>query len=213
MAYSTTKTKTRTSKWNKSSSQKYPSWASPWNKNGPSSAKQPASYTNYPWSGYAASPTPYASGYSPGYSGYSPTNIPAMFSSPQFQEKVNRIFDELVWQVENDMEGRPWTPRCDWWETDHTYTIRAYVPGCTQNDCHLSLQGNTLTIYGTTSAQPCPTNANCYCNECYTGSYQRYFNFPVSVDPKRVKAVCKDGVLTVTLQKVAKSTPVPIKTA
>ncbi|MFH1010842.1 MAG: Hsp20/alpha crystallin family protein [bacterium] len=213
MANTMTKAKTRTTKWNKSNAKKYPSWTSSRNKNGPSPTWKPVSYTNYPWTGHAAYPTPYSPGYAPGYSGYSPTNYPAMFSNPQYQEKVNRIFDELIWQVENDTEGRPWTPRCDWWETGNTYTIRAYVPGCTQKDCHISLQGNTLTIYGTTSAQPLPSKANCYCNECYTGSFQRYFNFPASVDPKRVKAVCRNGVLMVTLYKVAKSTPVPVKVA
>ena len=205
------KTKTRTGKWSKSRTSHYPSWSSYWKKNGPKHTWQPVSYTNYPTTGYAASPTPYAAGYAPGYSGYTPTNMPALFANPNFQEKVNRIFDELVWQVENDLEGRPWTPRCDWWESDRTYTIRAYVPGCTQKDCHISLQGNTLTIHGTTSAKPCPTNANCFSHECYTGSFQRYFNFPAGVDPKRVTAVCRNGVLTVTLQKTTKSKYVPVK--
>ncbi len=216
MAYTTTKTraktKARSSKWNKYKTTRTPSYGSKWTKKyGPKQPWQPVAYTSYPMTGYAASPTPYAAGYAPGYSGYTPTNWPAMFSNPQFQEKVNRMFDEFVWQVENDMEGRPWTPRCDWWESDKMYTIRAYVPGCTQKDCHISLQGNTLTIYGTTSAKPCPTSANCYCNECYTGSFQRYFNFPGNVDLKKAKAVCKEGVLTVTLQKTGKSKHVPVK--
>lgn len=217
MATTMTKTRTkakagtRTTKWNKSKMQKYPTWSDHLKKDYPHPTWQNTSYTNYPMTGYAANPTPYTAGYAPGYSGYTPTNFAAMFSNPNMQEKVNRLFDELVWQVENDMEGRPWTPRCDWWETDTTYTVRAYVPGCTQKDCHISLQGTTLTIYGTTSAKPSPTDSNCYCNECYTGSFQRYFNFPVSVDSKNVKAICKNGVLTVTLQKTGKSMQVPVK--
>ena len=206
-----TKSRLRTTKPTKTKTKKTtPTWNKYWKKtNG--NTWQHTSYTNHPMTGYAASPTPYTSGYAPGYSGYAPPKMQALFSDPNMQEKVNRLFDEMVWQVENDMEGRPWTPRCDWWESGRTYTIRAYVPGCTQKDCHISLQGSTLTIYGTTSAKPCPTKSNCFCNECYTGSFQRYFNFPVSVDPKKIKAVCKNGVLTVTLQKTSKSKYVPVK--
>nr|CAG8577091.1 13881_t:CDS:1 [Entrophospora candida]CAG8580202.1 10907_t:CDS:1 [Entrophospora candida] len=40
-------------------------------------------------------------------------------------------------------------------------------------------------------------------NERAVGSFQRYFQFPGRVDPEKIKASYKDGILSVTVPKVA----------
>lgn len=164
----------------------------------------PASYTNNngnPWN-Y----TPWTANNSSPF----PTNWSATNPNPYMVDSVNRVFEELTrsWEA-ND--NRLWTPRCDFWETATSYTIRCYVPGCTKSDCKINCTPTSVTISGTCSLNSCPSNCNCYCCECQTGSFSRYFTLPNHINTSSVKASCKNGVLTVTCKKSAKSKPTSVK--
>lgn len=165
----------------------------------------PANYTNgnsspwsfNPWTANNSSPFP---------ANWTPSGT----TNPYLVDSVNRVFEELTRSWETS-DNRPWTPRCDFWETATGYTVRCYVPGCTKSDCKIACTSTTVTISGTCSLSSCPTNCNCYCCECQTGSFSRYFTLPVPINTSSVKASCKNGVLTVTCKKSAKSKPTTVK--
>ncbi|KAG0168242.1 hypothetical protein DFQ30_005023 [Apophysomyces sp. BC1015] len=43
-------------------------------------------------------------------------------------------------------------------------------------------------------------------NERMTGSFRRTFTFPTRVDPESIKASCQDGILSISVPKVEKTT-------
>ncbi len=145
---------------------------------------------------------------SPVVGNYNPATMPG-WNYPQMVDSVNRVFEEVTrsW----DVEGRPWTPRCDFWETTTGYTIRCYVPGCTKSDCKIECTTHSITVSGCCNLSSCPTDCNCYCCECQTGNFSRFFNFPNPINTDWVKASCKNGVLTVTCRKSSKNKPTTVK--
>jgi HSP20 family protein len=130
-------------------------------------------------------------------------------NNPYLVDSVNRVFEELTrsW----DADGRPWTPRCDFWETATSYTIRCCVPGCSKSDCKIACTATSITISGCCNMPSCPTNCNCYTCECQTGNFARCFTLPNAINTSSVKASCKNGVLTVTCKKSSQHKPTTVK--
>ncbi len=143
----------------------------------------------------------------PFVAGSTPTTQ-AGWTNPYLVDSVNRVFEEMTRSWES---GAPWTPRCDFWETSTGYTIRCCVPGCTKSDCKIECTTNSITISGNCNLSNCPSDCNCYCCECQTGNFSRYFNFPNPINTDWVKASCKNGVLTVTCRKSSKNKPTTVK--
>jgi HSP20 family protein len=99
------------------------------------------------------------------------------------------------------------TPRIDVSETDKELRITAELPGVEQKDIAVTLTGDMLTITGqkhtdseTKSGDKEPLFHRI---ERSYGSFQRTMSVPYDIDPAKVDAKFKDGVLTVTLPKPA----------
>jgi HSP20 family protein len=132
----------------------------------------------------------------PSWLGGNPANMP-----PYLADTVNRMVEELTTRWDNT-DSRPWTPRCDWWETSSGYTMCCYVPGCSKTDCKIECTENSCTISGSCPPPSMPKNATCYSCECQYGNWRRTFNFPYPIQKSSVKAACKNGVLTITCKKL-----------
>jgi HSP20 family protein len=99
------------------------------------------------------------------------------------------------------------TPRMDVSETGKELRITAELPGVEQKDISVTLTGDVLTIKGekrteaeSKSGDKDPTYHRI---ERSYGSFQRTMSVPYDIDPAKVDAKFKDGVLTVTLPKPA----------
>ena len=79
---------------------------------------------------------------------------------------------------------------------------------------HVDLRDNALFIRGEKKVEKRDDSKGYYRVERSFGSFQRILSLPEDADPDAIKASCKDGVLTVTVQRVkgkepeAKSIPV-----
>ena len=63
-----------------------------------------------------------------------------------------------------------------------------------------SLQQNLLTVSGARTAEV-PEGAQAYRRERFGGEFQRVITLPDDVDPDKVDAVYRDGVLHITVQR------------
>jgi len=108
--------------------------------------------------------------------------------------------------------GGTLTPRIDVSETDKELRITAELPGVQQKDISVTLTGDVLTIAGekrseqkTKSGDPKSGDKEPTWHrvERSYGSFQRTMTVPYEIDPARVDAKFKDGILTVTLPKPA----------
>lgn len=96
-----------------------------------------------------------------------------------------------------------WIPRADVVDQGNTILVRVELPGVDADDIHISLQNNTLVIHGEHQREGESDEEFYYRRECSYGAFRREIVIPVEVSAERVDAEHDNGVLTVTLWKIA----------
>lgn len=92
-------------------------------------------------------------------------------------------------------------------ETKDGYLFKADVPGVKREDIDVNITGNRLTITGKRDAEKEETSDTIYTYERSYGSFTRSFTMPEGVDPNRIHADLRDGVLTVDVPKKPEALP------
>lgn len=95
-----------------------------------------------------------------------------------------------------------WTPAADVCETDDRFVVVVELPGVAREDVDVSATHDSLTIRGQRSGPGCEP-AQYVRVERGHGHFARQFSFATPLDVTGVSADFLDGVLTVTLPKVA----------
>ena len=90
----------------------------------------------------------------------------------------------------------------DVFESEGGLVIKARTAGVDRNDLDVSISDGILTISGTLSSGDETEVNNWHIQECYWGEFRRTLALPVAVKEEGVKAELKDGVLTITFEKV-----------
>jgi HSP20 family protein len=108
--------------------------------------------------------------------------------------------------------GKTWLPEADIIETEAQVIVLVDLPGVDAANVDLVLVGNMLTIKGEQPADSAGSGGTVQRRERPSGPFARSIPLPVPVDPERVSAESKNGVLTVTLgrQESVKSRQIPI---
>lgn len=120
-----------------------------------------------------------------------------------FQDTVNRMLSETA--------SRPWVPAVDIVETENEVILKADVPDVKLEDIDIRMENGTLTIRGERKLEKDDTQKGFRRIERPYGAFARYFELPDSVDPEKVNADYKNGVLTVTLPKKELAKPKSIR--
>jgi HSP20 family molecular chaperone IbpA len=103
--------------------------------------------------------------------------------------------------VERLNEGREFIPPADIYETEKEIVVVADLPGVAPDGVDITLERNTLEIYGTIAERE-PAGAPAY-SEYEVGNFIRRFSVSNEVDRDGISAQMKDGVLTLTLPKMS----------
>jgi HSP20 family protein len=85
-------------------------------------------------------------------------------------------------------------------DQDHIY-VRAELPGVNPEDLDITIKEQHLVIRGERKISTEEKNVNYHRRERESGFFRRVLRLPSQVDPNKVEAACKDGVLTITLAK------------
>lgn len=121
-------------------------------------------------------------------------------------DRLNRMFNELFRTGENLARG--WMPAVDIFTTDaHEFVIKAELPGMKREDINVTFENNVLTLRGERKFEEETNRDNYQRGERHYGSFSRSFNIPGTVDPSRIAASYKDGVLTVRLPQREEAKP------
>ncbi len=88
-------------------------------------------------------------------------------------------------------------------ETNNAYIFKADLPGFTEKDIDLTAAGDRLTISGNRKDEREDKGDTYYVCERRYGNFSRSFALPQGVDLDHVNAEMKQGVLTVTVPRVA----------
>ena len=103
--------------------------------------------------------------------------------------------------------GKSLIPSADIIETEERVIVHLNVPGIDPAKIDILLVGNMLTIKGELPhCRPQPGETH-HRRERPTGPFARSIPLPVPVDPEKVSAESKHGVLTVTLGKEERVKP------
>lgn len=92
-------------------------------------------------------------------------------------------------------------PAVDIVEKDNAYEVTADLPGFDQKNIEVQLQNGSLCIKGERKSEKEEKKEGYHLTEREFGSFERRFTLPEGVDPDKIEASLKKGVLTVTLPK------------
>lgn len=128
---------------------------------------------------------------------------------------MNELFDSLFGTLmDSAATGTNYNsymsvPRVDVIEGDNNYTLEMELPGRSENDVNIELHHDNLTIASKTEKkEEKGKKADKYLlRERRTYDFSRKFTLPQDVDQESIKANFKNGVLTVSMQKKAVTTP------
>jgi HSP20 family protein len=123
-----------------------------------------------------------------------------------------RLFQDTVSRMLSEPASRPWTPSVDILETENELVLKADLPEVDPNKVEIQLENGTLTLKGERTFEEHKNGKGGYHRiERSYGSFVRAFSLPDTIDPEKVKADYKAGVLTVTLPKKEVAKPKSVK--
>ena len=125
-------------------------------------------------------------------------------------DDFDRVFDSLWKGVGSAARyGAPvYAPRIDFTETDGELRVAAELPGIEEKDIQVSLEDGVLTIRAERTAEVKSEDAKEVRHvETFHGKYERSLRLPAEVDADAVRAEYRNGILTVTLPKLAQVPP------
>jgi len=122
-----------------------------------------------------------------------------------------RVFQDSVNRLMSDSGVRPWSPPVDIVESEDDLVLKADIPGIDMKDIDIRMENSTLTIKGERTVAPQNNGNGFHRLERAYGTFARSFSLPESVDPEKIKADYKNGVLTITMPKKEVAKPRSIK--
>ena len=92
-------------------------------------------------------------------------------------------------------------------ETNDRYLFKADLPGVKDDDLEISVDESRLTVSGRREMEQADENDRYYAFERAYGSFTRTFTLPSGIDPDKVTADLKDGVLMIEIPKAPEHQP------
>jgi HSP20 family protein len=109
------------------------------------------------------------------------------------------LHEQIGQLVGTDAPG--WTPAVDLYETSGEFVLIAELPGLARDEIELHIEEGRIVIRGERGSQvPCEQYHRV---ERGHGPFSRAFSLPEAIEVDGVTADLKDGVLTVTIPKLA----------
>jgi HSP20 family protein len=123
----------------------------------------------------------------------------------QMTERMRRMLDQTFggpgWVAPLERGG--WSPPVDIEETDDAYVVEAELPGVKREDINIELVGNELAITG--EAKQRARKGALRRQTRRTGGFEYRVGLPEHVDPEKVEANLKEGVLSVRVPKAERA--------
>jgi HSP20 family protein len=126
------------------------------------------------------------------------------------QDRINRIFDESFSRtddLDDDISMSAWKPLVDIYETDEAIILKAELPGIKKEDVSVEVKDNVLTLKGVRTEEKEIKEKNYYRKERAFGTFSRTFNLQHRIQPDKIKARFKDGVLKIEIPKPEEEKP------
>ncbi|MEQ8393202.1 MAG: Hsp20/alpha crystallin family protein [Thalassospira sp.] len=143
--------------------------------------------------------------------------VPFSLLSRDFDRMIGSIFGDRsiaskAFAETGEAEKALLSPRVDVFDGEDHIELSAELPGVEQDDVDVSVLDGVLTITGEKKSTR-ETNEGARVVERSFGSFKRSFRLNDTIDADNITASFKNGVLLLTLPKVAEQKPEPRKIA
>ena len=123
----------------------------------------------------------------------------------QLQDRLNRVFNDAYGRSnassdEGLLTSGNWLPPVDIYQNgEHELVLKAELPGMSREDIAITVDKGTLNLKGEKKFASEVKEDQFHRIEAHYGTFSRSFSLPAAVDPGKVAAEYKNGVLTVRL--------------
>ncbi len=130
-------------------------------------------------------------------------------------DEVGRLFWGLSrFEPDFETEGAiAWAPAVDVAEDDEAMHVRAELPGLKKEEVKINVREGVLTLSGEKKFEDEKRKDNYYRIERSYGAFARSFTLPNTVNPDKIQANMKDGVLEILIPKKPEAKAREIKVA
>jgi HSP20 family protein len=112
----------------------------------------------------------------------------------------DHLFDSFFGQMPREIDEF-WSPVLDVVENNGNIEVRAELPGMKKEDIKVMVRDNILSVSGERKQEKEAKDKTYHRIERSYGKFYRNIQLPAEVEPDKIKAVYKDGVLSITLPK------------
>jgi HSP20 family protein len=126
------------------------------------------------------------------------------------QGRLNRAFDEVWGRSRSDEDAAltgNWVPAVDVRETKDALELAVEVPGIEPKDVEVAFENGVLSLKGERQFEKASEGESYHRVERAYGTFLRTFTLPTNVDPDKIQAVYRHGVLLLTLPKREEAKP------
>ena len=99
-----------------------------------------------------------------------------------------------------------WEPVCNTYEDEQGFSVQVALPGVDRKDINIVFEDGVLTVKGE-GQEDVSVNRTYFAQEIGWGGFSRSFRLPNNVDPSKVSATSKDGLLTIQIPKREEAKP------
>jgi HSP20 family protein len=119
-------------------------------------------------------------------------------------ETLSRQLDNVFEELTSTATTRPdWVPAVELQDMGDSLVLRAQLPGINAKDVDLQISQKVVTISGQHHNRHQAEATSYFRSEFRYGTFHRSISLPVGIQTENVQAAYQDGVLTVTLPKIA----------
>ena len=124
----------------------------------------------------------------------------------RIQREMDELFGSGPWPAGIRAVSRGTYPPINMGTTDGQVDIYLYAAGIDPDKLDISIQRNLLTVAGERKV-PVSEHGDYYRQERFSGDFRRVITLPEDVDPDRVEATYRNGILYITVARRESARP------
>ncbi len=128
---------------------------------------------------------------------WEPWEIDIFSDFEKLRREIDRMFEEFI-PARREITFRP---SIDLIETDNEVVLKAELPGLKKDNIEITVTEDEVHLIGEKKEEMEAKKENYLRKEICYGKFERVISLPAEVDPEKVEAEFKDGILEIKMPK------------